>query len=367
MCSLVVAPKPDRVPDAMGNAITTSVAEAVSDAVSNYLAHGVLVATRTLPVTPSTDSVRSHLLLDSTDWKTLPDKKTQYTEYKFCYVSSYAVFATALQLAYNITMRFDAKKFIKGLVDKWTPSSVPEYFVLSKIHDNMFWHIDGGKSVDSDMVVYNVLGPSDSVSCFLLLVVDTTLLQQAQLADPSFPTCEEIEAGLLLLDELQIPLKMPDLTGCEATFRGLMRKPELNNIRVVVKEVDADKGRYLVKDISGDSVYYANPRYLQFDSGYLRVLPDEILCVLPRLSLAVQRAVNAGVVRCQFIWARECDVVVFDGSKIHAVFNIESDSRVPQLAVAVNFRGVMPHVEQQKKRGETQALKTVRFKLRGVS
>ena len=67
----MVAPKPDRVPDAMGNAITTSVVEAVSDAVSNYLTHGVLVATRTLPVTPSTDSVRSHLLLDSTDWDTL--------------------------------------------------------------------------------------------------------------------------------------------------------------------------------------------------------------------------------------------------------------------------------------------------------
>ena len=351
----------------MGNAITTSVVEAVSDAVLNYLTHGVLVATRTLPVTPSTDSVREHILQDSTDWDTLVTKRAQYTEQKFCLVSNYTVFATTLHLAYNITKRFNAEKFVKRLVDTWAPSSVPEYFVLSKIHDNMFWHVDGGKSVQSDIVVYNVLGPTDSVSCFMLLVVDTMLLLQAQLADLSFPTREEVEEGLLLLDELQIPLEMPDLTGCEATFCGLTRKPELNNTRVVVKGVDADNGRYLVQHISGGLEYYVKPRYLQFDSQYLRVLPNEILFVLSRLPLAVQKAVAAGVVRCQFIWAREGDVIVFDGSKIHAVFNVVSATGRPQLAVAVNFRGVMPHVEQHKKRGAAQEKKTVRLKLSGVS
>ena len=342
----------------------------VQDAVWKYKTQGVLAAYGNPDrLHPDTDSVRKQLKQDPRNWSTLTVNKTQrYTEQEFCLISSTDIFREAFVSAYRIEGRFSADAFVKGLVQPWAPSPVYECFVLSKLHDNMCWHVDGGSKgskVESDIVVYNVLGPSDSVSCFMLVVVDTLRLLEAQVADPSFPTCEEIDAGLIQLDEHKIPLEMPDLVGFEASFCGLVRKPELNNIRVKVIEVH-DDGRYLVQHISGDSrgqQSRVHPRNLQFDSGYceLRKLPDEIACVVPLLSVAVQRAVAAGVVRCRFIWAREGDVVVFNGSLLHAVFNVESATGLPQLALAVNYRGVMPRVEQDMKRKSG-----VRLKLSGV-
>jgi hypothetical protein len=346
----------------MAEATRDLFARVIEDAAWNYLTRGFLAATGTLALRPDTDSVREQLRKDSTNWSTLIVDRTQrYTEQEFCLVSNTNIFGEAFLRAYHITKRFSADAFVKGLVQLWAPSSVYECFVLSKIHDNMFWHVDGGKKVASDIVVYNVLGPSDSVSCFMLLVIDTMLLLQAQVADPSFPTCEEIDVGLIQLDERKIPLEMPDLTGCEATFCGLTRKPELNNIRVEVIEVhdDGHDGRYLVQHISGGQQSIVHPRNLRFDSGYCE-LPDEIAFVVPRLSVAVQRAVADGVVRCRFIWAREGDVVVFDGSKPHGVYNVASVTGLPQLALAVNYRGVMPHVEQHMKRKRVR-LKSVAF------
>jgi hypothetical protein len=343
----------------VGHIIRDLFARVVEDAVWNCLTRGFLAANATLALSPDTDDVRQQIRKDSTKWSTLIAKRTQrYTEQEFCLVSNPNIFAEAFIRAYHITERFSADAFVKGLVQPWAPSSVYECFVLSKIEGNMSWHVDGGSRVASDIVVYNVLGPSDSVSCFMLLVVDTMQLLQAQLTDPSFPTCEEIDAGLIQLDERKIPLETPDLTGCEATFCGLMRKPELNNIRVEVIEVH-DDGRYVVQHGGQQSIVH--PRNLQFDSGYCE-LPDEIAFVVPRLSVAVQKAVAAGVVRCRFIWAREGDVVVFDGSKPHAVFNVASATGLPQLALAVNYRGVMPRVEQHMKRKKGVRLKSVAFK-----
>ena len=187
-------------------------------------------------------------------------------------------------------------------------------------------------------------------------------LLQAQVADPSFPTCEDINTGLIKLDELNIPMQIPDLAGCQATFCGLTRKSELNGIRVEVIEVHGD-GRYLVEHTSRDSIVKQNivhPRNLQFAPGYC-VLPDEVARVVPRLSVAVQNAVAAGVVRCRYIWAREGDVVVFDGSMAHAVFNVASATGRPQLALAVNYRGVIPLVQEHTKWRSGVRLKSIAF------
>ena len=342
----------------VGHAIRDLFARVVADAVWNYLTHGFLIATGTLALRPDTDSVRELLRGGSMNWSTLILNRTQrYTEQEFCLVSNSNIFGEAFLCAYHIKERFSADAFVKGVVQPWTPSSVYECFVLSKIRDNMFWHVDGGSKVASDIVVYNVLGPSDSVSCFMLLVIDTMRLLQAEVAESSFPTYEEIDTGLIELDNRKIPLETPDLTGCEATFCGLKRKPELNGSKVDVIEVQ-DDGRYLIQHRGEQKLVH--PRNLQFDPGYCD-LPDEIAFVVPCLPVAVQRAVAAGVVRCRFIWAREGDVVVFDGSKPHAVFNVPSATGLPQLALAVNYRGVMPRVEQQMKRK-----KGVRLKLSGV-
>jgi len=342
----------------MAQEIRDLFARVVADAVFNYLTRGFLAATGTLALRPDTDSVRERLRAGSTKWSTLTPNTTQpYTEQEFCLLSNSNIFGEAFLRAYHITERFSADALVKGLVQPWVPSSVYECFVLSKIHDNMLWHVDGGSKVTSDIVVYNVLGPSDSVSCFMLLVIDTMQLLQAQVDDTSFPTYKEIDAGLIQLDKLKIPLEMPDLTGCHATFCGLTRKTELNGIRVEVIEVQ-DDGRYLVQH--GGEQKLAHPRNLQFDPGYCE-LPDEIAFCVPQLSVAVQTAVAAGVVRCQFIWAREGDVVVFDGSKPHAVFNVASATGLPQLALAVNYRGVMPCVEKQMKRKKGVRLKSIAF------
>lgn len=341
----------------MAEATRDLLARVVADAVWNKLTRGSLVATGTLPLRPDTDSVRELLRGSPMIWSTLILNRTQrYTDQEFCLLSNPNLFGDAFLRAYHITERFSVDAFVKRLVQRWAPSSVYECFVLSKIRDNMTWHVDGGSKVDSDLVVYNVLGPSDSVSCFMLLVIDTMRLLQAEVADSSFPTYEEIDAGLIQLDSRKIPLETPDLTGCEATFCGLKRKPELNGIRAEVIEV-TDDGKYLVQH--GDEQKLVHPRNLQFEPGYCE-LPDEIAFVMPWLPVAVQRAVAAGVIRCRFIWAREGDVVVFDGSKPHAVFNVPSATGLPQLALAMNYRGVMPRVEQHMKRNR------VRLKLSGV-
>lgn len=331
----------------MAQEIRDLFARVLADAMWNKLTHGFLAATGTLLMSPDTDAVRELLLGSSMNWSTLILNRTQrYTEQEFCLLSNSNLFGDAFLRAYHITERFSADAFVKRLVQPWAPSSVYECFVLSKIRGNMFWHVDGGSKVESDIVVYNVLGPSDSVSCFMLLVIDTMRLLQAEAADSSFPTYEEIDAGLIQLDERKIPLETPDLTGCEATFCGLKRKPELNDIRVEVIEV-TDDGKYLVQH--GDEQKLVHPRNLQFEPGYCE-LPDEIAFVVPWLPVAVQRAVAAGVIRCRFIWAREGDVVVFDGSKPHAVFNVPSATGLPQLALAMNYRGVMPRVKQHMKK-----------------
>jgi hypothetical protein len=336
-------------------------AHVIQSAVWNFLTRGFLAGVGTLRVTPRMASVCEHLLEDfTTKWSTLITDKTQlFTEEEFCLVSSTRIFGEVFVRAYGITGRFNVDAFVKGLVHQWAPSSVYECFVLSKIKDNMSWHVDGGGKVASDLVVYNVLGPADSVSCFMLLVVDTMRLLQVQVANPSFPSYEEINTGLIKIDELKIPLEMPDLTGCEATFCGLKTKPELNGIKVDIIEVHDDKQKYLVEHTSGDSIGKHNmvhPRNLQFDPGYC-VLPDEVTCVVPCLSAAVQEAVAAEVVRCRYIWAREGDVVVFDGSMTHAVFNVASATGRSQLALAVNYRGVMPLVENDMKLGKKISLK----------
>lgn len=364
LCSHVVRTQTRPHPHAtMTEEIRDLFVRVVADAVWNYLTRGFLAATGTLRVPPRTDCVRERLLQDLTNWSTLIAGKTrQYTEQEFCFVSNTKIFGDAFLRAYCITGRFSVDTFVKGLVHPWALSSVYECFVLSKIEGNMFWHVDGGSRVASDLVVYNVLGPADSVSCFMLLVVDNIQLLQAQVADPYFPTCDEINTGLIKLDEFKIPMEMPDLAGCEATFCGLGRKPELNGTRVEVIEVH-DDGKYLVQHNSGDNIGKQNkvhPRNLQFAPGYC-VLPDEVAHVVPRLSVAVQKAVAAGVVRCRYTWARVGDVVVFDGSMAHAVFNVASATGLPQLALAVNYRGVMPLVQKHTGRKNWLRLKSIAF------
>lgn len=334
----------------------------VAGAVWNKLTRGFLVATGTLSLPPDTDSARELVLRSSMNWSTLiPNHKQRYTEKEYCLLSNSALFADVFLCAYRIKGRFNVEAFVKRLLNPWVPSSpLVEYFVLSKIRDNMLWHVDGGMNAGYDMVMYYVLGPSDSVSCFMLLEIDTMQLLQAEVADSSFPTYEQIDAGLIQIDNLKIPLETPDLTGCEATFCGLMRKPELNGLRVNVVKLQ-DDGKYLVQH--GDEQKVVHPRYLQFDPGYCK-LPEEISSAVKWLPVdvqrAVQRAVAAGVLRCRFIWAREGDVVVFDGSKPHAVWNVSSVTGRPQLAVAVNYRGVIPHVMAYMKQ------RSVRLKLSEV-
>lgn len=343
----------------------------IAKAVMRYFTHGLLAAVRTLPVagtctvSPHTDTVRAHLLEEdrTTEWSTLTNgRRTPYTEEEFCLVSNPNVFRRAFVDAYGIAGRFNVDSFIKGLIHPWAPTPVFECFVLSKTQGNMAWHVDGGRKVASDLVLYMILGPADAVSCFMLLAIDNLKLLEAQVADPSFPNYEQIDTGLIKLDELNLSMEVPDLSGCEASFCGLLHRTELNGIKVEIIE-SYDDGKYLVQHLSGQTIGKQNKvhaRNLQLASGYC-ALPDEINRIVPCLSSAVQTAVAAGVVSCYYIWGREGDVVVFDGSKPHGVWNCASTTGRPQLALAVNCRGVIPLVEKDMKERRGVRLKSVAF------
>ena len=334
----------------------------LQSAVWKYRTSGILAAVATLSNSPRTDIVRQHLLDEhTTKWSTLiQGRHTVYTEQLFCLVSSSNIFRHAFLDAYGIQERFNVDSFIKGLIHPWAPSSVFEYFVLSKVQGNMTWHVDGGKRVASDLVMYMVLGPSDAVSCFMLLSIDTMKLLAAQVADPSFPSYQQIALGLASLDDHCVPMKEPDLNGCEGTFCGLSNRPDLNGIKIKIIESCGDQ-KYIVQHLSGPAIGTQNKvsaRYLHLPPGFCP-FPGEIACVMPYLPTAVQRA--AAVLCCYYIWGREGDVIVFDGSRAHGVWNFPSSTGRPQLALAVNCRGVMPHVENDIKKNRRVRLKSVAF------
>jgi hypothetical protein len=332
----------------------------LQSAVWKYRTSGILAAVVTHSGSPYTELVRQHLLNDhTTRWSTLIQGcLTAYTEQSFCLVSNSNIFRQAFLDAHGIKERFNVDSFIKSLIHPWAPSSVFEYFVLSKVQGNMTWHVDGGKKVASDLVMYMVLGPSDAVSCFMLLAIDTMKLLAAQVADPSFPSYEQISLGLSSLDDLCVQMKEPDLNGCEGTFCNLSNRQDLNGIKIKIIESCGDQ-KYIVQHLSGPTVGAQNKvsaRYLHLPPGFCP-LPGEIACALPYLTTAVRRAAAADVLCCYYIWGKEGDVIVFDGSRAHGVWNFPSSTGRPQLALAVNCRGVMPLVEDDIKKNRRVRLK----------
>jgi len=322
----------------------------VTDAILNFQTHKQLIACAKLPHIPSTDSVRQLLAeYDTKQWMTLGAVQTsRYTSTDFCYISDLTLLNVAFQKAHGIRGRFDVQKFINKIVcsedNSYSSDRGAEYFVLSKTGRDMTWHVDGGVRSGYDLAVYNVLGPPEAVHCFMFLVVDVQLHAEAVARHGStFPSCLMIYNALKLLDDSNIPVKTPDMTNCEATFCNLKNKPYYNGIQVRV--ISVSDTLFRVEHISGSKIGHKNivhPRYLQFKPGYTCQLPDEISSVLqqghsPVLKLALQ----TGVIKCAFRWAREGDVLVFDGSCLHAVKNWPGEQNSAALALAWNYRQLL--------------------------
>ena len=325
-----------------------SIEAAIRSAMWMLHTKGITAGTSVIPYDINTKAVRKHILLASAKWKTLDRKLVMYTEREFCLTSDPDLYATLFRLAFNVTNRFNMDTYIKSSVSAWKSSPVYEAFVLSKTTENMSWHVDGGAAIQSDLVVYIVMDPSDAISCFLLLAVDRYLHLQAQCRDSSFPGLDQIDAGLLHLDDLNLAMKAPNLTGCHATLHGLSKYHELNGSMVTIVQYLRD-GKYHVTLESTGEDKVVSVRYLDLRPQF-SPLPDEISSTATNLSPAVRKAIAEGVVRCYCIWARAGQVVVFDGSKPHGVYNFGSATKEPQLALAVNYRGVLPYIAQINRR-----------------
>lgn len=318
----------------------------LEQAVSMLYKCDLLAAVSTILCRPNTDEARLAIQrYPLAKWATLQENyHTVYTESEFCLVSNPKVYAEVFRSAFNITTRFRVDSFNQRCVKSWMSSSVIyESFVLSKTRGNMAWHVDGGEKSKSDLVIYMILGPTDAISCFMLLTVDTGALLQAQHEDASFASADEIYAGLSSLDKLSVAMNDPELVECRATLHGLERFPELNGTDVtIVKHLT--NGIYRVTLDSSGKDKKVHAKHLLVHPQFCVFLPEEIKQISASLPLATARAIAKGVVRCYCIWGRAGQVVVFDGSKPHGVYNFPSASAMPQLALAVNYRGVLPQI-----------------------
>ena len=132
-------------------------------------------------------------LLPAKDWSILGEDAGVYNQDKFCYKSDTELFADVFRLVFQLQGRVNVTQFIKNCVAPWTTSPIFEAFVLSKTKHNMTYHVDGGTSVGSDLVLYLILS---SVSCFLLTSIDPVALQSAKNNDEDFPSTTRIENSL---------------------------------------------------------------------------------------------------------------------------------------------------------------------------
>lgn len=348
--------------------------KALNSAVRTRQTGGPLAGTFHSSATIRTEELRMFLLSDTTPWSTIAGDekdKAQYEENTFRLVSDTNLFGKAIQVACGIHERFNVESFIRNITSSWTTTPVFEAFVLSKIQKNMTWHVDGGKKCQSDLVVYMVLGPSDSVSCFMFLAIDQVKLQEVQRGvqdgEEAFPTYEQIDKGLKALDDLNLTIRVPNLAGCKAILCGLSKSAQMNGEDVQIRSYDDRHQRYDVQLEKTGKYYKVLPGNLQLAPGYCP-LPSEIQ-EGEGLSLVARRAVDAGVVCCYCIWGKEGDAVAFDGSKLHGVWNFASATNHPQLAFAVNYRGVVEKVEKiqknVKKKREMKD-KPVKLKLSGL-
>jgi hypothetical protein len=233
------------------------------------------------------------------------------------------------------------------MVSKWTMTTVYESFVLSKTAENMTWHVDGGTLNKSDLVIYIVMGPHDAISCFMLLAIDHHALVSAQCNNAKFPSDDEITMSVGQLDDISLAMKAPDINGCTATLQGLCNFRELNGLKVTVKEYIKDNNyRITLRSTGKDKKVHV--KYLVLAPQYCP-LPNEIREAATKRPILAQ-AIEMNVLRCYCIWGRTGQVVIFDGSKLHGVYNFESHSGIPQIAIAVNYRGIVPHIMKTRNR-----------------
>ena len=308
---------------------------------------GTLASAIDIPYSINTNCARTVLTSNRTTtiWNTLESGcMISYTQTIYCLASSLSLYADVFRAAFDITGRFNMDSFLRCTVSKWTmtTSIVYESFVLSKTAENMTWHVDGGTLNKSDLVVYIVMGPQDAISCFMLLAIDHHALVSAQCNNPKFASADELNMSLGQLDGISLAMNAPDINGCTATLQGLCNFRELNGLKVTVGEYIKDN-HYRITLHSTGKDKKVHVKHLVLAPQYCP-LPIEIREIAINLHPILSEAIEMNVLRCYCVWGRTGQVVIFDGSKVHGVYNFESHSGIPQIALAVNYRGVVPHI-----------------------
>lgn len=134
-------------------------------------------------------------------------------------------------------------------------------FVLSKTSENMPWHVDGGVNAGTDVVIYFVFGPLDSVSRFRV---------------------------------------------CSPAVSSALSASETSALNRVLRSYDT-------MPFEGD-------------------LPD-----IPVASWRMDK-----------VDGRAGDLIVFDGSSLHSVENVQV-GELPQIALAINIRGALSQLRAKHK------------------
>ncbi len=274
-----------------------SLERAAKNAVRRHLFHGVFFGSSELKTSPDTAAVRQTLSQSEVEWQLLDGTfASRYTAERFVYAQDESLFAKSFASAFGGVDR--APPILQRMTSALSQGSVSTIaypFVLSKTAANMSWHVDGGTSGGTDLVVYYVLGPPDAVSVIRLFGIDRPVLYAKQAVDATMPSEALLRKKLALLDN-KVDVLPPTMTSDDQIHR-------------------------------------------------LPNLPAEIAAEIQRSDATLNAHLDC--LGCWQISAKEGDVVVFDGSQLHSVHNVPGTSGLPQLALAVNFRQIVDRMERE--------------------
>ena len=185
-------------------------------------------------------------------------------------------------------------------------------YILSKPNNtNMTWHIDKNIGNKTDVVMYIILGPLDSYSIFHTLYTENTKAREV----------------LEKVDQLNSktgsqPIQLSSQSGGTCDF-------------------DKDKVCYR-EDITKIDL----PANLGF--AIFNILEEEDLP-----TDTIDEVIDS--IHMYRIWAKSGDLVLFDGSKLHGIYNVNYNDDQPQIALAMNIgegSSIIPQTQSSKKAGK---------------
>lgn len=260
-----------------------AVERAIADAQQRYAGGDPFFGVSACDVnTAAIDAADLSQYTDLRKWNYVGGGVGTYTREKFCYIQPGSVRELkSFESFFQACVRGAPEANVKrAVMGAMGHANMSVYpFILSKTSQDMTWHVDGGERDATDVVLYFLLGPGTST--FYIIEADTPSVMR-----------ESVAKRLRRLDRAMIPVeKSSPCTG---------RQPEHVQIPLpVLQSWD------LTASHAGD--------------------------------VSLEKAA-----RCVKFTAQQGDVIMFDGSTLHAVDNHCVDGS-PQLAIAFNFKGALSH------------------------